>query len=259
MMRISLLCLGLLLAVGLSGALADVRGKSDVSDIESGILRNAGVETDTASLIEALASHSHPLVRSIAANVLGLRGDEQARRPLFKALAADPDSLVRQAAALALARMGEPSGFAALREFMEKTSDPVNQIFLAARLAEVGDPAGYSYVCEAALSENRALRLDAAESLASFISVSPPKSACKLGPGALLLSLGDDEDPGIRYSMLLFLQTAVVRGLSLEAAQARVKQLTEDPDAKVRAQAEFVLEAWRLEEQERARKPGGLQ
>lgn len=259
MLRISLLCLELLLTASLSGALADVRGKSDISDIALGILTSAKVETDTASLIDALASHSDPIVRFISADVLGLRGDEQALRPLFKALKADPDYLVRQEAALALAKMEEPSGFAALREFMEKTSDPVNQIFLAAWLAEVGDPAGYSYVCEAALSENRALRLDAAESLASFIPVSPPKSACKHGPDALLLSLGDDEDPGIRYTMLLFLQTAVVRGLSLEAAQARAKQMTEDPDAKVRAQAEFVLEAWRLEEQERERKPGGLQ
>lgn len=257
MTRIPLLCLSLLLAVDLSAAHADVRGKSEVSDIALGILSQARVEMDTDSLIEALASHPEPLVRSTAAEVLGLRGDETALRPLVKALKADPDLLVRQGAALALARMGEPSGLESLREFLVTASDPVNQVFLAARLAELGESAGYKQVCEAARSRNRSLRLAAAESLVSFLSVSPPESSCDIGPGALLLSLGDDEDPEIRYTIVLFLPAAVSKGLSLESAQARAKQMAEkDPEARIRAQAEFVLEAWRLEKQER--KPGGL-
>jgi HEAT repeat protein len=262
MSRITVLCLLLLLAGWLSGASADRRGKGDgISDLDFAVLSKAKVAVDTDSLIEALASHPDPLVRTIAAEVLGLRGEERARSPLFKALKGDPDQQVRQQVALALARMGEASGRAALRELLQKASDPVSRVFLAALLAEAGEADGYRHVCDAARSESRSARFAAAESLTPFFSLYPFDTACELAPAELLLSLTDDKDPGIRYTALLFLPTAVNKGgLSLEAARTRARHMAEkDTDAKVRAQAEFVLEAWRLEQQERERKPGGVQ
>jgi len=234
-------------------AKADTRGGSqEISDMALGILKRAGVGTDTPSLLNAMRLNPDSTVRWVAIDILGQRRERQALEPLLKVLKGDPERVVRETAALALARMGDKTGLAALKEFLKSPSDPGRQLYTAARLAELGDAIGYPYLCEAARSENAILRQIAVENLVPFIAVKAPRG-CEVAPADLMISLAGDKSPDVRYTVLLYLPSAVSQGLDRERARAVARKAQSDPDPKVREEAEFVINAWRLEE---SRDPG---
>lgn len=247
-----------LILIGILGVLmasADIRGGSqEISEMALGILEQAGVGTDTPSLLEAIRLNSDPTIRWIAIDILGQRQEKRALEPLRRALKGDPDRIVREAAALALARMGEPTGVAALKEFLRSPADSARQLFTAARLAELGEAIGYRYVCEAARSESSSEREMAAENLVPFIPLKVPPDGCDVKPEDLLLSLIEDKSPQVRYTVLLHLPIAVSKGMDRERARSAAQKALSDPEPKVREEAEFVIDAWRLEEE--TRKPG---
>lgn len=261
-MRKSLKIWSALILVGMLGvrmASADIRGgREEISDMFLGILEQAGVGTDTPSLLSAMRSNRDATVRWVAIEILGQRRESQALEPIQKALKGDPDRVVRETAALALARMGEKSGFAALKEFLKSPVDPARQLYTAARLAELGEAMGYPYVCEAARSESASLREVAVENLVPFIALKVPPGGCDVKPMDLLLALIEDKSPQIRYTVLLYLPIAVTKGLDRERARTVALKAQKDPDPKVREEAEFMINAWRLEEESRQPGPGEM-
>ncbi len=250
---LGILTLLLLLAIAGSG-FADERrgGEQGISEMTLGILEQAGVKADSASLLAALRSHRDPMIRGLAADVLGQRKEGSARGALLQTLKGDPDRLVRESAALALARMGEDAGFSALREFMASPSNQVRQVFLAARLAELGDLSGYPYVCKAAKSKSSSLRELAVPALVPFFSLKSLPASCDAAPEDLFLGLARDESAKARHAALLYLPMAVDKGLSLEQARAVAMSLAHsDPDPRVREEADAALGSLRAQEERR--------
>src|SRR5262249_32068815 len=90
-------------------------GKAETIHWLEGELHARHVATDTASLITAMGSSKELIVRTDAAQLLGLRKETAAAGPLRAALRSDPEPVVKETAAWALANMGHEEGMAALK------------------------------------------------------------------------------------------------------------------------------------------------
>lgn len=213
------------------------------------VLERAGVALDNASLMAAARAHEDATVRWVAIDLLGQQHALEARELLLGILRADEDRLIRETAALALARLGEAAGLSALEEFMRAPADAKSQLFLAARLAELGRGTGYEYVVDVLVDpEPNPLKPLAADTLSSFYDLPDLGVEPEQQPGSLLLALTEDPDAAVRSAALTQLSIAVNRGMALASALPRVERVAHsDPDAKLRQQANLLLDAWQSE------------
>src|SRR5262249_34508190 len=154
--------------------------------------RHNGVQTDTASLIQAAASNPNEGLRWMAIEVLGLKGEQAAKPALRQIVSSDPSRLLQESAALALARLKDDSGISGLRTFMKTSTNPERQLFLAARLAEFGDHSGYHFVKEATTSKDEHLRYLSAAALVPFIPFEIA-SHVRIDPLERLIALTSDK------------------------------------------------------------------
>lgn len=213
------------------------------------VLEAAGVGLDNASLMAAVRAHEDPTVRWVAIDLLGQQRAVEARGLLLGILQEDDDRLIRETAALALARMGEEAGFTALEGFLSRPADPKSQLFLAARLAELGRVSGYQYVVDVLLDpEPNPLKPLAVDSLSAFFALRDLPAEPGQRPEPLLLLLSEDPDVAVRSAVLTQLSVVVNRGMAAAKAQPQVEKLAHgDPDAKIREQAQLLLDAWTFE------------
>jgi HEAT repeat protein len=208
-------------------------------------LAKKGIPLDTPSIVKAALSHPDLGVRSAAVELLGLRGEISSQGALRKVLLDDESLLVRETAALALARFKEPGALENLKEFMVSSEEPTRQLFLATRLAELGDLGGSSQIAKAAASDDEHLRFLSAESLVLLLTLDRPVP--EVDPSALLLKLLSDGSAKVRQEVLLQLAVAFGKGFSLKPFLSRIERMAkQDPDAKVREQAELLLASWKV-------------
>ncbi|MEP7013184.1 MAG: HEAT repeat domain-containing protein [Acidobacteriota bacterium] len=237
---------------------SDQRGGSGtLPDMLLGVLASAQVELEPSSLVHALATHPDPLIRGLAAEALGLLGERSAETSLLSSLQTDADRMVRELAALALARMGNETGLTALKGFLRSSDSPVRQLTMAAQLAELGESAGFSIVVEAAASRQTSTRSLAAEALAAFVSLAGLTDDRGRSPAEMLLELAGDDSAEVRLTVVQNLPEATRKGMDLEAARSTTKRLAADVDPVVRESAQSLLDAWRFDADEKARREGG--
>jgi HEAT repeat protein len=213
-----------------------------------GLLRAQNVQTDSDSLIKALAENKEVIVRSTAAQILGLRKEVKASAALKAALESDPEAVVKESAALALAHMGDPAGRDALKKLIPQSPDLKRRSVLAGNLAELGDPGSYSFVVQAVTSDNAETRRLSAASLFPFLKYEGRRENGQvIDPLKRLLGLLQDKEPGVRSEALIVLNRAVPTYISRELLKPKVEKLgKQDPDRTVRATADRILQTWEL-------------
>lgn len=213
-------------------------------DLESQ-LRHSGVQTDTASLIQAAASNPNEGLRWMAIEVLGLKGEQGAKPALRRILSNHSSRLLQESAALALARLKDDAGIPALRTFMKTSTNPERQVFLAARLAEFGDHSGYHFVKEAATSKDEHLRYLSAAALVPFIPFEIAGHV-PIDPLERMIALASDKDPVIRKEVLIEFSLAVPKGAPLDRLKQVAKKMKNDPEASVQQAADSFLALWEM-------------
>jgi len=213
-----------------------------------GLLRAQNVQTDSDSLIKALGENKEVIVRSTAAQILGLRKEVKASDALKTALQVDPEGVVKESAALALAHMGDPAGKNALKKLIPQSPDPKRRSVLAGNLAELGDPGSYSFVVQAVTSDNAETRRLSVASLFPFLKYEGRRENGQVvDPLKRLLGLLQDNEPGVRSEALIVLNRAVPSYISRELLKPRVEKLAkQDKDRTVRATADRILQTWEL-------------
>jgi HEAT repeat protein len=240
-----------ILAAGCLIALADTRGSDRNAETMAwleGILRGQHINTDTASLIEALAPGHELIVRSSAAQLLGLRKELTAINALKGALHSDQEPLVRETAAWALANMGDQEGKTALKDLIPRSEDLRRQSILAAELAELGDPSMYSFAVKAVASSSPETRFLSVANLFPFVKYQGKTGAEVIDPLQRLQGLAHDKDPKVRGEALSVLNRASPEFMPRSQLQPLVEQLSkQDPDPQVRATADRILQVWKLE------------
>lgn len=235
-----------------------IGGAATVPDMLVAMLANAKVSLAPESLIHALATHADPAIRGFAAEALGLLGERSAESALLQALATDSDRQVREASALALARIGNATGLKTLKGLLRTSDSSVRQLTLAAQLADLGEPEGFPSVAEAAASKNASTRSLAAQFLASFVPLAGLTADSGQSPGEILLGLADDPSPEVRLTVVRGLAVAVQKGLDQASAKVTVQRLAvHDVDPSVRESAKSLLDGWRFDDEERARRKAG--
>lgn len=204
-------------------------------------LAEQGVETDTASVLKALARHDDDLVRAQAARVLGLRAERSAVGGLLAAAREDESWWTRQSAALALHQLGRPEGLESLRWEMSEADLVTRRLQLARQLAVLGDTSGYPLVSEAI--DQRTAMSTALLALSAFL---PHDQSQKLGAFDKLLGLLSDPEANVRRLALVQLGHGVSDGsLELSRVEGLFEERVSDPDKKVRDTAARLLERWR--------------
>lgn len=249
----------LLVLLGVSSVGRSDQREGAVPDMLVGVLASAKVNLEPESLIHALATHADPSIRGLAAEALGLLGEKSAEPALLRALASDADRQVREASALALARLGNSAGMAAAKELMRSSDNLVRRLTLAAQLAELGEADGFSFVAEAAASKKASTKSLAVPFLTPFVSLPGLVDNSGRSPEKILVDLAHDENPDVRLTVVRSLPAAVLHGLNKESAKGAVQQLADrDPEPSVRESAKSLLEAWRFDDEEEARRKAGV-
>jgi HEAT repeat protein len=228
----------------------------EIPDRLVAVLSSAGVALEVSALANAAESHPDVRVRAAAAQALAAwwnRGDAQAA--LRQLLPRAHDDLVRLAAASALAKAGDELALATLREMLVSTREEPERLLIAAELAEAGHGDGYRYVLEIARAKEPRTRAGALRFLVSFFGLEPGALDIEPQPADLLARLARDESAEVREEVVLYLPSAVDRGLSKEAAEALARErVSRDPSAKVREAAQQLLDAWEFDEAERKKR-----
>jgi HEAT repeat protein len=221
----------------------DKRGGDQPWDDLESQLRHAGVQTNTAGLIQAARSNSNESLRWMAIEVLGLKGEQEAKPALRQILADDSSRFLQETAALALARLKDDAGIPAMQKFMKSSTNPQRQLFLAARLAEFGDPTGYPFVQAAVTSKDEHLKYLSAAALVPFIPFQVTGHR-PIDPLERLIALASDKDPEIRKETLIEFSLAVVKGAPLDRLKEVVNKMKHDKEPSVQQAAESFLALW---------------
>jgi HEAT repeat protein len=228
----------------------------EVPDRLVAVLSSAGVALEVSALANAAESHPDGRVRVAAAQALAAwwnRGDAQAA--LRHLLPRAHDDLVRLAAASALAKSADELALATLREMLAATPDGPQRLLIAAELAEAGHGDGYRYVLETASAEEPQARAGGLRFLVSFFGLEPDALDLEPRPADLLARLARDESAEVREEVILYLPSAVDRGLSKETAEALARErANRDPNTEVREAARQLLDGWKFDEAERKKR-----
>jgi HEAT repeat protein len=232
-------------------ARADIRqGDPSIETMQwlEGILEGQHVKTDTDSLIKALGPGNELIVRSTAAELLGLRKESKADAALKAVLHSATEPIVKETAAWALANMGDPEGKSALKELVPKAEDLKRQGALAAELAELGDPSMYSFAVKAVTSSSPETRFLSVANLFPFVKYQGKHAGVLIDPLERLQALAGDKDPRVRAEAISVLNRVSPESLPRSQFRSMVERISkEDPDPQVRATADRILQIWKLE------------
>jgi hypothetical protein len=201
----------------------DKRGGDQPWDDLESQLRHAGVQTNTAGLIQAARSNSNESLRWMAIEVLGLKGEQEAKPALRQILADDSSRFLQETAALALARLRDDAGIPALQKFMKSSADP--------------------FVQAAVTSKDEHLKYLSAAALVPFIPFQVTGHR-PIDPLERLIALASDKDPEIRKETLIEFSLAVVKGAPLDRLKEVVNKMKHDKEPSVQQAAESFLALW---------------
>lgn len=182
-------------------ALGRVGDKDAVNPLSAAVVSNRSLpmrdvasalvllEPDATPAIVAAAEGPEARVRSLAAEVLGLRGAVEAGDLLGALLTADPATEVRIRAARALGRIGVRSAVVPLVAALESSSPELRAV-AARALGQIGAPDAVAPLLRCLTDPWHRVRSNAAESLAT------------LGPPGLAALNGvvEADDPGAGYA-----------------------------------------------------------